>query len=203
MWLIEVKNTKTNFPVLLPDRTVKRFLSGPGSSWFSVHLPSALLSAPHTFYPLPAVSVINLILVYRQLQLVAKLINYRWFSLWKLVFAVYYDRNFLTSFCFFKMNVVMMKSLNYCKHLARGEKVEVHVDITSPSSLWELIFSRKWGTSVFLPENPITQILLPVMLNNNRKTKPKTPAIFRPLVWSWKSDEYKLKQGSTFLAASY
>lgn len=75
MWLIKVKNTKTNFPILLHDETVE-FSSGPVWFGFSARLPTAG-SIPTR---IPDVFVVNLISVYQRLLLVAKLTNYRSFS---------------------------------------------------------------------------------------------------------------------------
>lgn len=140
MWLIEVKNTETNFPVFLHDQTVERLPSGPGWSGFSALLPSAQLLTPCVLHRLPAVSVVHLMLVYRLLQLVAKLVNCRLVFLQKLV--MHYDRSFLALFHCSKMNVIMIKITKFLKR--RGKMKVGGVDITNPGIRWELIFIRKW-----------------------------------------------------------
>lgn len=175
MWLIEVKNTETNFPVLLHDQTVERLPSGPGWSGFSALLPSAQLLAPRELHHLPAVSVVHLMLVYRLLQLVAKLMNCRLVSLQKLVMN--YDRSFLALFHCSKMNVIMVKITKFLKR--RGKMKVGVVDITNPGIRWELIFIRKWWNRRIPAWRPHQQSYCCHWLSTIRKNKTKSPCCFQ------------------------
>lgn len=62
--------------------------------------------------------------------------------------------------------------------------MEVGVDITSLQSVRTHFQQEMVEPQCSCLKTPSTQLLLPLTLSNNKKTKPKAPAAFRALMWS-------------------